>query len=96
MPIEKIPYYQRLYDNILVKCDKGDCEEEYLMKDRIDHYEKDCSGYKFYECGGTICKIKDSSKFCGCIACEEHDCYDIQKNENLQVSTDIFPFYRLK
>ena len=78
-------YYQSLYENIIIKCGKGDCEGEYMMKDRNKHYETSCSFYQYYMCGGTICKIKDSVKNCGCIACEKHDCYDIGKNEDLEV-----------
>ena len=87
--ISDISYYKKLYQRIRIKCDKGDCELEYMMKDRETHYEKECSFYEYFKCGGTICKIKKSTEICGCIACELHDCYDIKKFEQQNVSQTL-------
>lgn len=55
-----------------------------MMKDRLEHYNNECAFYEYFKCGGTICKIKNSTKICGCVACEMHDCYNISKTEDLE------------
>ena len=74
VPLDK--YRMAIYNRLVIKCPYSSCSGRFMMKNRQQHYENNCSYFKYFECHANICRIK-LNKTCKCEICLHHDCYGL-------------------